>query len=438
MSVTRPCLRGRMGSTTYYEITMTARELTTSVRPARETDSWASASLDERIQREVNETRVRETIVPYLAKHEDRFFGSFIVLVPQGAVTFEGLSDLNVNLPAAYDVGNMGFLTLKKGELVALDGQHRLVAFRQVITTGQQLGPYSSVVGDDEVCVLVIEMESPTKTRRIFNKVNRHAKPTGRSDNIITSEDDGYAIVSRRLLDQAHEGPLAPIGEVGGDQRDLVTWRSTTLSRQSDLLTTLSTVYETVTDILSYSGYSGFSEKEDPVAPPDDVLDKAFDVAAGWWSAILTLEVFRTALHNPSSVPVTRADSTHKWSLLLRPVGQMALVRGLIRAMDRSRGELSREKALERAGRLSWKASPDSYWRDTIVNAAGRMIARKEAVDLAADLLAYLVAPEWTSEEEKSDLYERWNKARGRDPFSDVEDLPEEEIPEELPAPGID
>ena len=78
-----------MGSTTYYEITMTARELTNSVRPARETDSWASASIDERIQRDVNRSRVMSTIVPYLAQHPDRFFGSFIVLVPKGAVEFE-------------------------------------------------------------------------------------------------------------------------------------------------------------------------------------------------------------------------------------------------------------------------------------------------------------------------------------------------------------
>ena len=37
MAITRPALRGTMGSTTYYEITMTARELTNSVRPAPET-----------------------------------------------------------------------------------------------------------------------------------------------------------------------------------------------------------------------------------------------------------------------------------------------------------------------------------------------------------------------------------------------------------------
>ena len=42
MPVTRPCIVGRMGSTRYYETTMTGRELASSVRPAKETDSWTS------------------------------------------------------------------------------------------------------------------------------------------------------------------------------------------------------------------------------------------------------------------------------------------------------------------------------------------------------------------------------------------------------------
>ena len=157
MAITRPALRGTMGSTTYYEITMTARELTNGVRPARETDAWASASIDERIQRDVNRSRVMSTIVPYLAQHPDRFFGSFIVLVPQGAVEFEPLTDSGRQSPRGLPQlhrENIGFLTIDKGELIALDGQHRLLAFREVIQGGTDLGPFWSEVGDDEVCVL--------------------------------------------------------------------------------------------------------------------------------------------------------------------------------------------------------------------------------------------------------------------------------------------
>lgn len=436
MAITRPALRGTMGSTTYYETTMSARELTNSVRPARETDDWASASIDERIQREVNRSRVMSTIVPYLAQHPDRFFGSFIVLVPKGAIEFEPLTDLIANLPAAYRSSseNIGYLTIDKGELIALDGQHRLLAFREVIQGGTHLGPLWSEVGDDEVCVLLIEAESPQKTRRIFNKVNRHAKPTGRSDNIITSEDDGYALVTRRLLDTDLDAPFAS-RLINDQQYEPVNWTSNTLSPKTWRLTTISAIYETVQDILTYEGYRKFSEKESPVAPDDETLSAAYEKAAGWWEEILKMDAFKDALRDPSTIPNIRADADHRHTLLMRPVGQIALVKGLVYARTSSNGDLSLSDAVRRANRLDFSCPPSSVWRDTIVRADGRMVARKEAYDLAARLIAYMIAAEFMSEESKQRLWEDWNKARGKDPHTELDELEEHEQPEDLPEP---
>lgn len=435
---TSPAVRARMGSTTYYETTMTARELATSVRPASESDDWASASIEERMQRELNMARVKNQLVPYLAQHPDRFFGSFIVLVPKGSVEFEPLGSVidTATLPAAYRAAeSIGFLTLGKGELIALDGQHRLMAFRETITSGAQLGPYASEVGNDEVCVLVIEAENAQKTRRIFNKVNRHAKPTGRSDNIITSEDDGYAIVTRWMLDSDRGAPFAPRELPDGRREELVNWTSNTLSQRSTRITTISAVYEGVTDVLTHLGYRGFSEKDSPVAPSDDVLEKAFEQASAWFDELLKMDGFRTALNDLSSVPDIRYEPTNRYTLLLRPVGQIALVKGLVKAIERSRGTMSLTEAVRRANRIDWSAPSTSMWRDTIVRSDGRMVARKEAYELASDLIAYLIADEFTDEEEKHDLYERWNKARGRDPFTAWDELTEELRPEELPPP---
>lgn len=436
MAITRPALRGKMGSTTYYEVTMTARELTNSVRPARETDAWASASIDERIQREVNRSRVMSTIVPYLAQHPDRFFGSFIVLVPKGAVEYEPLSDLVSTLPAAYRSSseNIGYLTIDKGELIALDGQHRLLAFREVIQGGTHLGPLWSEVGDDEVCVLLIEEESARKTRRIFNKVNRHAKPTGRSDNIITSEDDGYALVTRRLLDADLGAPFAD-RVIDGQQYEPVNWTSNTLSQKTWRLTTISALYESVQDILTYEGYKGFSEKESPVAPDEDTIATAYEKAANWWEEILRMHAFKAAFKDPSTIPNVRFDSDDPHTLLMRPVGQMALVKGLVNAIMSSNGSLSLSDAVRRADKLDYSCPPSSIWRDTIVRADGRMVARKEAYDLAARLIAYMIAADLTSEESKQRLWEDWNKARGKDPHAELDELEEHEQPEDLPEP---
>jgi DNA sulfur modification protein DndB len=436
MAITRPALRGKMGSTTYYEVTMTARELTNSVRPARETDSWATASIDERIQREVNESRVMSTIVPYLAQHPDRFFGSFIVLVPPGAIEFEPLTDLIKDLPAAYrsSSSNIGYLTIDKGELIALDGQHRLLAFRKVIQGGTELGPLWSKVGDDEVCVLFLEEESAQKTRRIFNKVNRHAKPTGRSDNIITSEDDGYALVTRRLLDTDLDAPYAK-RLVNDQQYEPVNWTSNTLTQKTTRLTTISALYESVQDILTYEGFKHFSEKENPVAPDEETLNTAYEKVVAWWEEILQMDAFKAALIDPTAIPNVRSDTDDPRTLLMRPVGQMALVKGLVLAITSSNGSLALSEARRRANRLDFSCPPSSMWRDSIVRADGRMVARKEAYELASRLIAYKIAAEFMSEEAKQRLWEEWNKARGKKPHDELDELEEHEQPEELPEP---
>ncbi len=246
MATVVPAIRAHMGNTTYYQTTMHARELAHSARPAQETDAWGT-SIEERIQRELNQKRVRDQIVPYLVQAEDRFFGSIIVLIYKGSVEFEDLTSVTGKVPAAYRsvAESIGFLTIDGGELVVLDGQHRLAALRDVVNG--QYEPtdngHASEVASDELCVIFIEHESNEKTRRIFNKVNRYAKSTSRSENIITSEDDGYAIVTRRLVEEG-----APLGiKHKGDL--IIDWKSNTIAARSTKLTTISAIYETTKDI---------------------------------------------------------------------------------------------------------------------------------------------------------------------------------------------
>ena len=430
MPVVKPCIVGRMGSTTYYETTMTGRELAHTVRPAKETDGWASAGIEERMQREFNMNRIRTSLVPYLAQQKDRFFGSILVLVEGNSLEFEPLEQIiTQNLPAAYrdSAERLGFVTINEGEHIALDGQHRLLAFREVITSGENLGEFASQVGEDEVCVLLLEFEDKKKTRRIFNNVNRHAKPTGRSDNIITSEDDGVAIVTRWLLDQDRDAPLAS-REIDGKDSELVNWTSNTLGQNSRHLTTISTVYETAKSILKLHQFEGFDMAKNPVAPQPDVLDRAYATVAEWWDKILTLDVFANALDDLTAIKEPRFDPTHPHTLLLRPVGQVALVEGLARAIERSDGQLTLTEALRRANRINWSCTPESMWRDTIVRADGRMVARKEARELAADLIAYLIGAEFMTEEQRHGLWDRWSSARGNDLSNDND-------PEGLPEP---
>jgi len=53
MSLTTPCIRGKMGDIEYFQTTMTAQEAASSLRAASENrDSWLSLGIEERFQRE--------------------------------------------------------------------------------------------------------------------------------------------------------------------------------------------------------------------------------------------------------------------------------------------------------------------------------------------------------------------------------------------------
>jgi DNA sulfur modification protein DndB len=390
-----------MGSTTYYLTTMTCRELQAQVRPAADSDTWASGSIEERLQRTFDVKRIRETIASYLAQDPDRLFGSLLVLAPAGAIEFEPVCDVVTHdVPKAYRdaAARLGFLTISDTDLIALDGQHRLLAIREALRIGAADGAVN--IADDDVSVMFIEHEDPTKTRRIFSRVNRHARPTARSDSLLTREDDPSAIVTRWLLDVDRAGPLAE-RRVEGERVELVNWTSNTLGQNSRHLTTLSTVYETVKDILGSRLVEAgcVSHGFDALAEPS--LLAAFELTSDWWSAILGMDAFANVLTNLSAVPDIRRDPDHRHNLLLRPQGQVALVRGIIRAIELTSGRLKLADATRRANLINWSIHPASTWRTTLVSGDGRVSTRREDIRLAADLIALFITDARRSEDQR-------------------------------------
>jgi DNA sulfur modification protein DndB len=424
MATVIPAIKAKMGSTTYYETTMTAQELAASARAASQMDDWASTSIEERIQRDLNEKRVKDEIVPYLVQAEDRFFGAVIVLVMDGQLEFEDVTQFGLKVPAAQRSAaeKMGFLNILGGKRIVLDGQHRLAALRHV-TQGEYDGeaPFAADVPNDEICVIFMEFEGAEKTRRIFNKVNRTARTTTRADNIITSEDDGPAIVTRMLV--GHGAPLAITH--GPKQELIVEWKSNTIADRGTKLTTISAVYESVRDILEAEKIHMPDEKKTIVRPSDEVLQESFDAAERWWSKLIAgITAYKTAVEDPSKLPTMRQEGTYK--LLLKPNGQQALIKGLAHAVDRG---LDLDTAIARADKIDW--SDPAIWENVLIKPNGGMIARGENYKLAAALIAYMIAPDTLEPEDMAALKRDFAVIKGKAKRETADD----QIPDLLPQP---
>ena len=404
-----PAIRGKMGSTEYYQASVPARDLARITKIARELEEWTDRSVFERFQRDIAIKRIRSEIVPYLVRCADRFFGAFIVVIYEPdifefhPVTVRGTPP---GRPYRLASNKLGMLIVDGGSLVALDGQHRLVSFREVISDGSRYtGPHRDDVPNDELCVVFIKHESFEKTRRIFSKVNRHAKPTTAHENIITSEDDGYSIVTRWLVETNPPldlpGPRPPFAMRDGDGEPIIDLTKSQLRKNSPKFTTLPHLYESVRSILRANGIRNFDEKHRVNRPPDDELVEAYKHAALWWWLFLShLSGYRRAMNDLTTIPQRRETSSPD-GLLFRPNAQVALVDGCARACERG---VSLTQALRCLQEINWtpRASPLT---GIIVSATGsKMKTRKMARQRAARLVEYLIAADRLSPREVNQL----------------------------------
>jgi len=421
MSVVIPAIEGKMGNTKYFQCMMKVDELVRSVRSASEIDEWANMSIGDKMQREPSWTRIKNQIAPYFRNHADRFFGSLIVLVYQGDVSFEKLSQFGATVPNAYQSqGNkMGFLTIDGGTLIALDGQHRLLALKEVIESPTE-GNFSTNIPKDEVSVIFIRHESMIKTRNIFNTVNKYAKPTSAGDNIITSEEDGYAILSRRLID-VEDGVL---------KESLVNWRNNTLTDRMKFFTTIKIVYESIKLMLKGSKVEEY-DFDPTMRPSDEILDRAYAYISKIWKLIMSeVKAYNFVVENRSDLGekiIEARNAASPNSLLFKPAAQQAFVKGILAACtpqaENEEPELTIQEALKKSNKIKWSMH-DDIWKNVIIKESGAIDGGAEGKNRMALLMSWLLLGNKMSDDKKLKVRQAFNDAHG----IDIESSPDQEL----------
>lgn len=399
MSTTVFAIRGELGTTTYYVVTMKASEVVSKIRIPKDVEGWEDLDIENRYQREINEPRVRKDIAPYLANDQDRFFGSLLVAMQHSeGIVFEPLTDVASKLPIAYKTPatGAGFLTLTGGEVMfPIDGQHRLRALKYAIdgkdASGKDLDfDASTELPQEDVVVVLFEFKTDI-SRKIFSKVNRYAKPTTKAQNLITDDDDVIAVITRKIAN-----------DVIGAR--MVNFRSNTLSDKAVEFTTLATLYDCVDYIVGV-----IHGRVDKTKKPDPQTEKLWYRAVEERINTLTEKIghFHSILIDTERTGDDKRKELRKETLLAKPISQLCLVRAFMEIENRKTPDGRTPEAVEICNKLNninWEMQ-NSAWQKILMN-GNKIMAGKGTVKFAADFIVYLAG--FLSKDEQDNLLTRY------------------------------
>lgn len=260
--------------------------------PQSETINW---SIHELFQRDVAWDRVNKEIASYL-RNETRpqFFNALtIALIPKNGVGFEGVYEdgdyeklQDEYLEAPTEVGGIQIYYYKNsgetaGRLrwdddniiaVAVDGQHRLAAIKQVSSlinskkAEETKIPVIFII-PDEKAGFIRPKEDGSETiasplRQIFTDLNKHARTVTRARQILLDDSDPVSVCVRRV-----------IGEKLGDESEperipliFVDWLSEKNKIENGpFLITITQLYEVVSTLIKIPDFNDFDEDDSKI-----------------------------------------------------------------------------------------------------------------------------------------------------------------------------
>ncbi len=405
MATTVAAMKGKLGSTEYFVLAMKAKLLAEKGIIPSEMEDWPNMSLEEREQRALNLTRVKNQIAPYLMRDKDRFFGAIILagknlkpedFEPLGKIATEGL-------PRLYQTQTdlMGFLTLQDGVvLIPLDGQHRLKALQLAIEgrdkDGKKIGghlPPNLSLANEDITVMLIPYDAK-KARKIFTKVNRYAKPTTTGQNLVMDDDDIIAILSRMVADD--------INIIGGR---LVKYTSNTLNdKEGNYFTTLATIAECNVAIWD-ANFPGKLNRTEPLEDRNTRTLFEEKVRDTWGFLVENIDLFADALVDKEPSGDNKRTEIRENFLLGKPVPQVCLVKAFVRLTS---GKMTARQAAAKLNAVAWNKNA-KLW-DRVLMSGGKILHKNKG--LATDLLCYMAGEPLDKAREKK-LLDAYRIAHG-------------------------
>jgi len=403
-----------VGDWSYYVCTMRYAEAASQVQFAY--DLGGNTELSLLAQRGITDRT--KGITDYLLASPHHFLGGLVVAAWGGEPNYTPLTmDDPDGMLSGLDQG-FGVLTFDgTQQYFVLDGQHRLRAIKDALKKKAELGK-------DDVCVLMVThydtKDGRTRTRRLFSNINRNAKQTGLAENIALDEDDGFAILTRRFLEDhdflKEEGRVRVI--MGTDDSGGIKLAGGSVSKGDARAWTTFTVLYDLLPALAYGLPSVLKDKT--TRPSDDVLEQAYVTISSRLDDLLThCGDIRRKLEAALLAKEVRApkDNEGNGHPFMRPVVQKAVARVASDIMEQ--GVLTWPEIMDRLSGLTWRMSA-APWTAVFSVDGGKMLTGKDNTLLLAALLRAHLAPQSLQEIKRA--RKLYKDVRGQDyPISEAE-----------------
>ncbi|MGW4802554.1 DNA sulfur modification protein DndB [Kitasatospora sp. NPDC004272] len=386
-----PAFEAKVGNWTYYSCLMSYAQVAREINFAHELGG--NRDLGTMIQRGVGDRT--EKITEYLLTNENRFLGALIIAVWGGDPKYHSVSmDADDQAVLQGLDRNFGVLTFDgTQQFFALDGQHRLKAIKEAIKQNPELGR-------EDINVIVVPHfdteEGRQRTRRLFTNINRNAKSTNLQENIALDEDDSFAILTRRLLDEddflKREKVVLVFSKVGQDGELVLAQRS--INASSPAWSTIGVLYDVAKEI----GYDlPCTSDQSNQRATDELLDQSYEVLTVRLRELLdacgNLRQRYLASVSPKDLraPKGRDGAGHPF---MRPAIQVQVARVVRHILEQ--GSLEWPELMKRLSALDWKMTSapfSSMWIETPegTKTKGKMASGNN--QLLYDLLQVHLAP---------------------------------------------
>ena len=322
-----PCLRSRMGDWWYYITIMTFDEVKNWVKNVdqiherKELKSW--------IQRELRPKRLEE-IADYLSSQRQHFFNSVVVGIYRGEPGWypiqveKNLAMPMVELPEGSQ-NAFGFLLLSGDEeIFALDGQHRVEGIRLALAQKPSLSK------DQQSVIFVAHQETEKgreRTRRLFSTLNKYARPVSKGELVALSEDDTFAIVTRKIIDEYQYLNISFVP---------LTKTANIPSNDSKCITTVLGLYDLIQKISLKRG-SRDKRKLETGPADNERVQEIFSLACLFWDLLRksVKEIKEVSDSPPNEQLAAKYRRENGGHLLFRPVGMKAFAQATRTLVDR-------------------------------------------------------------------------------------------------------